>query len=143
MFMSFWRCYYHLVWTTKNREPLITASVESILFPLIRAKGLEVGGEVLAVNGVADHVHVAATIPPKMAVARWMKIVKGASSYEINSRFPNTPAPFRWQQGYGVLTFGLKNLDMVLAYITHQKDHHANGQLQRYLEHVGDSDESL
>lgn len=118
--MSFWRCYYHLVWTTKNREPLITASVESILFPLIRA-----------------------TIPPKMAVARWMKIVKGASSYEINSRFPNTPAPFRWQQGYGVLTFGLKNLDMVLAYITHQKDHHANGQLQRYLEHVGDSDESL
>lgn len=110
--MPFWRCYYHVVWATKNRAALITPEKESLIFAVIRAKSVELKGEVLAVNGVQDHVHVAVAIPPGLAVADWVRQVKGASSYEVNTRFPNTTPRFAWQSGYSVLTFGAKNLPL-------------------------------
>ncbi len=52
--------------------------------------------------------------------------------------FPHLPSHFHWQSSYGVLTFGAKNLDFVVAYIQNQKTHHAQNQLERYLEQTGD-----
>lgn len=98
------------------------------------------GCQVLAVNAVPDHIHVAVTIPPSIAIAQWMKRVKGASSYEINGLFPNTEARFRWQRGYGVLTFGAVKLQMVVDYIAHQKEHHASQQIEVYMERSDDGE---
>jgi putative transposase len=134
--MPFWRCCYHIIWTTKHRASLITPDYEPIIFHVVRDKTAELGGEMLAVNAVSDHVHVAVTIPPKVAVAEWVKRAKGVSAYEINQRFPDSLDPFRWQDGYGVLTFGAKNLDTVVSYIQRQKEHHAHNDLLAYLEQV-------
>ncbi len=112
--MPFWRCFYHVIWTTKRRAPFLTPTNESILFDIAHDKTAALGGEVLAINTVPDHVHVAVTIPPKVAVAQWVKRVKGVSAYEINQRFPDAPDMFRWQDGYGVLTFGARNLDTII-----------------------------
>jgi len=136
--MSFWRCYYHIVWTTKNREPLITAASEPILFEAVCSKCAELRCEIQAVNAVSDHIHIAVCIPPKVAVADWAKHVKGMSSFAVNSMFPNASSHFRWQSGYGVLTFGTKNLAFVIQYIERQKEHHANGTLEPYLEQTED-----
>jgi putative transposase len=132
--MPFWKCYYHVIWATQNREPIITRSIEAILFDAIQAKSAELRSAILAVNGVDDHVHVAVNIPPSVAVSAWVGGVKGASSFAMNSGAGENAARFRWQESYGVLTFGARNLDMVLDYIARQKDHHANGTLERYLE---------
>ena len=67
--MPFWRAYYHLVWRTKNRESLITEAVELTLFPYLINRAVENGMHVYALNGWTDHVHMVATIPPKLAVA--------------------------------------------------------------------------
>jgi putative transposase len=136
--MSFWRCYYHIVWTTKNREPLITAASEGILFDAVRRKCAELKCEIQALNAVSDHIHVAVCIPPAIAVADWVKHVKGTSSFAVNSMFPSAESHFRWQSGYGVLTFGTKNLPFVVRYIQNQKQHHADGTLQTYLERTED-----
>lgn len=64
--------------------------------------------------------------------------MKGVSSHEVNVMFPHLPSHFHWQSSYGVLTFGAKNLDFVVAYIQNQKTHHAQNQLERYLEQTGD-----
>ena len=69
--MPFWRCYYHLVWTTKNREPLITPKIEPILFTIISTKCTELDCHLLAVNAVPDHIHAAVNMPPKLSIARW------------------------------------------------------------------------
>lgn len=119
---------------TKRRAPLIGPANELLLFEVDKTG--ESGGEVLAVNAVSDHVHVAATIPPKVAVADWVKRVKGVSAYEINLRFPDSLDSFHWQDSYGVLTFGAKNLDTVVDYIQRQKEHHAQNTLIDYLEQV-------
>ena len=134
--MPFWRCFYHVIWTTKHRAPLITTENEPIIFHVVRDKTAELGGEVLAVNAVSDHMHVAVSIPPKVAVAEWVKRTKGVSAYEINQRFPDSFDPFRWQDGYGVLTFGARNLDTVVSYVQRQKEHHAQNDLLAYLEQV-------
>jgi putative transposase len=134
----FWRCYYHFVWTTKNREALITPRHETVIYEIIREKSAELGCRILAINGTEDHVHVAISFSPNVAVKDWIKRVKGASSYAANSLVPDQAAHFRWQKGYGVLTFGAKAIPLVVAYIEQQKQHHASGQIQPYLEKSGD-----
>lgn len=134
--MPFWKCYYHIIWATKEREPLITAEVEPVLFDAIRQKGHELGCDVLAINGISDHVHAAVSIPPTLTIADWMKHIKGASSRVINESQMETTARFRWQRGYGVLTVGERHLPMVLEYITKQKEHHSKGTLYAALEHT-------
>src|SRR5687767_7882927 len=115
--MPFWKCYYHVIWATRNREPIITRSNEALLFDAIRAKSAEFHSAILAVNSVPDHMHVAVNIPPSVAVSAWVGGVKGASSFAVNSGAGETAERFRWQESYGVLTFGAKNLEMVLDYI--------------------------
>jgi REP element-mobilizing transposase RayT len=135
--MPFWRCYYHVIWTTRYREPRSFPEYESILYAAIEKKSEELGCPVLAINGVSDHIHVAVNIRPGIAVGQWAGTVKGVSSRTLNSTFELTER-FRWQPGYGVLTFGARRLSFVQDYIARQKDHHANGELEPYLEQIED-----
>jgi putative transposase len=138
--MAFWRCFYHFIWTTKNRAALITPDIEPSIFNSIAAKSSASECPILAINAVADHIHVAVCIPPKIAAADWLKNVKGSSTREVNAMFPDLPEHFYWQQSYGVLTFGAKNLDFVVDYIRRQKAHHANQELEAYLERTEDTE---
>ncbi|MFN8374106.1 MAG: IS200/IS605 family transposase [Anaerolineae bacterium] len=135
-----WICLYHAVWATKFRQPLITPEIERILFPLVISKSTTLGGQVFAVNAMPDHIHIAASIPPKIACARWVKNIKGAASFEINKLFPNLELHFQWQGGYSLHTFGAKNMQFVVGYIENQKSHHAANTIQPYLEDYGDDD---
>ena len=134
--MAFWRCYYHVVWATKDREPSITASVEQTIVQAATEKSEALECPVQAINSVADHVHVAVSIPPKVAVAEWVRNIKGITAHEINTMFPDLETRFRWQRSYGVLTFGAKMLPTVTDYIERQKEHHAANTLEAYLEQI-------
>ena len=136
--MPFWKCYYHLIWATKNRQALVTPAVESVLFEAVRSRSDELHCSVLAVNGTADHIHVAVSIRPSLAISDWVGQIKGASSRAVNIAFANSDEKFRWQEAYGVLTFGEKNLSLVLSYIEKQKEHHHAGTIQPYLETIED-----
>ena len=132
--MSFWRTYYHLVWATKKREHLITAEIERHLFPYLIRKASELGVYVYAIGGWYDHVHVVGSIPPRIAVAKTVKHLKGSSSHYINQMI----SPFAWQRGYGVLTLGELQRPKAVAYVQNQKEHHeqqsTNAWLERYTE---------
>ena len=60
--MSSPRLRYHLVTGTHKREPLITPSVEEVLYPAIRVKAEDADGRVLQIGGIPDHVHLVAAI---------------------------------------------------------------------------------
>jgi putative transposase len=135
---TFARCYYHLVWTTKQRAPLISPEIEKIFLQITAEKSQELHCEALAVNTVIDHIHIAAAIPPSVAVAEFVRHLKGVSARRINETFPNQQDHFRWQKYYGVLTLGLKNLPMLQTYIAKQKEHHASQSTIPYLEYCGD-----
>jgi putative transposase len=138
--MPFCVCYYHVVWTTRNREPIIIPQLESSIFAAVHHKSGELRSPVHAVNATEDHIHVAVSVATSVSVAEWVRNIKGLSTREVNTQFPNLPMPFAWQQSYGVLTFGARNLEFVLDYIHKQKDHHRNATTDPYLEKADESD---
>lgn len=138
--MPFWRTYYHLVWGTKNQEPLITEAVESSLFPYLINRAVENGMRVYALNGWVDHVHMVSTIPPKLAVATVVKRLKGASSHYMNE-LNFIEQPFAWGRGYGVLTVGERHLDVAIGYVEKQKEHHRAQTINGWLESLNEADD--
>jgi putative transposase len=138
--MPFWKCYYHAVWTTFHREPAITPQIEPVIIDTVKRKSSMLNCPILAISTVTDHIHIAVSITPGIAAAEWVRNVKGLSTREVNSLFPDLPSHFRWQKSYGLLTCGEKNLPFVVSYIERQKEHHANNTLEPYLERIDTDD---
>jgi putative transposase len=62
--MPYCSLFYHIVWSTKNRLPLIEAAWENDLYGYMRGKAIALECKVHAINGMADHTHVVISIPP-------------------------------------------------------------------------------
>ncbi|MEL6901082.1 MAG: IS200/IS605 family transposase [Cyanobacteria bacterium J06606_4] len=125
--MSLWKLYYHLVWSTHKRLPLITPRREAALYPYCNHKADALGAHLHAIGGIDDHVHLIVSIPPKIAIAEFVRRIKGSSSHYLNSRYPDDDgSKFKWQQNYGVFSLGRKQLDIAIAYTQNQKQHHLN-----------------
>ena len=131
--MPYWRLFYHLVWTTKKREPLLTPGVEQEIYGLLCAKAVGLGGTVFAIGGVEDHMHLVVSIPPSLAVAMFVGQVKGVASTKFNKAHPLENS-FAWQEEYGAFSFDAKRLPPVVAYVERQKEHHALGTTIKVLE---------
>jgi REP element-mobilizing transposase RayT len=133
--MPYWRLFYHFVWGTKDREPLSAVQWERSLHNVIVAKAKSLGAFVYRAGGNDDHVHLVASVPPKLALSTFIGQVKGNSSHFVNHEL-DLNVPFAWQAEYGVLSFGGKSLDMVVKYVIEQRVHHAQGTTIMSLERV-------
>lgn len=131
--MPYAKLYYHFIWATKERLPLIEPAFEPDLYRAIAAKVQKMDGFAHAIGGIEDHIHLAVSIPPKLAPAFFIGEVKGNASHFIN-RVIKADLAFYWQDEYGVLTFGEKNLAAVVRYIHNQKKHHADGTIVPAME---------
>ncbi len=140
--MPFWRLYYHLIWGTKNRLPLISAEIEPILFTFIAKKASGLGIRLYAIGGVSDHVHLIVSAPPTLAISTIVKELKGASAHCLNHS-GGMEGSFAWQRGYGALTIGERHLDVVIAYVKGQKEHHAQTSTNAWLERFEEDREAL
>ena len=138
--MAFWRLYYHLVWATKNREPLIKPEIEKRLYAYIVHKASELECFVYAINGWYDHLHLIIAIPPKYAVADVVKRLKGASSHDLNHGV-GLDYEFAWQRGYGALSLGERQRPQAEGYVASQKTHHGEQTTTAWLERDSDFDE--
>ncbi len=135
--MAYWQLFYHIVWSTKNREPLITPSAEPEIHNLIKTKAIGLGGTVFAVNGIDEHVHVVTAIPPRIAAATFVGQVKGATTAKYNQG-RSAEGKIYWQDEYGIFSFDRKRLPNVVAYVENQKQHHAEERLIPVLERTDD-----
>jgi len=131
--------FYHMVWATKLRTPLIKPAVEKDLHTYISRKVEELRGTVIAVDGTDDHVHLLATIPPAIAVAEFIMKVKGSSSHFMTHS--KHISEFQWQKGYGVISLSRKAVSFVRDYIRNQKKHHAEGTVIARLERMEERSE--
>jgi REP element-mobilizing transposase RayT len=133
--MPYHRLHYHLIWATYQREPLLTDEVERQVYGTILNKAKELGCLVHAIGGIDNHLHRAISIPPKVAVAEAVRQLKGASAYYVNHQSHPTSS-FRWQKGYGALTFGERSMETIVAYVHNQKEHHDQGTTIALYEHM-------
>jgi putative transposase len=132
--MPKWRLFYHLVWATKHRHPLITPTRELQLHRYLRDKTDSLGCLCHAVGGMEDHVHLVVSIPPKMAIAEYVRRIKGSSSHFVTQVLPPEALPFAWQEEYGVFSMRESQSPTAIAYVQNQKHHHMTHSLIRALE---------
>ena len=114
--------HYHLVFSTKNREPWLTTDTCTRLHEYLGGIIRGLGGHPHAVGGVADHVHVAAGLKPTHCLSDVMRELKSEASRWLHEEMKL--AGFAWQEGYGAFTFGAQDLEKVRAYVLHQPEHH-------------------
>jgi len=140
--MALWRLYYHLVWATKNRSPLITSDIEPKLYDYIIGKADSLECITHAIGGIENHIHLVVSIPPKLSIAAFVQSLKGSSSHHVNHEMANVQTTFAWQRGYGVFSLGEKKLDVAIDYVINQKQHHREGTLITLLETDSEEDDA-
>jgi REP element-mobilizing transposase RayT len=79
---SFTSIFVHCVWSTKNREPLLTSDVRDRLWPYLGGIARENKMKALAIGGAADHVHALVSLPATLSVAKALQLLKGNSSMD-------------------------------------------------------------
>lgn len=122
---------YHIVFSTKERRPTITPALEADLHAYLGGIVREIGGRPLAVGGVADHVHLLAQLPPRIAPADAARVIKTNSSKWVHEQ-KNDPR-FQWQDGYAAFSVSESGRDRVIRYIQGQADHHRKQTFQEEL----------
>ena len=132
--MALWRLYYHLVWTTKDRHPFITADIEPVLYGYIIGKAHALGCITHAIGGIENHVHLVVSIPPKLSISDFVKGIKGSSAQHLNYGLDQPIPHFTWQRGYGIFSLGSKQLTQAVTYVQNQKMHHCQGTTIAALE---------
>ena len=112
----------HVVFSTKDRMPLMTRKVRKRVFPYIGGiiKGL--GGTVVAIGGMPDHAHLVTRLPTNMSVADFVRKVKANSSKWINEQ--SADLKFAWQRGYGAFSVSQSVVSSVAQYVRNQERHH-------------------
>ena len=138
--MAMWRLYYHLVWATKERQPLISPQKETELYHYIISKADTLNCIVHAIGGTENHIHLIVSIPPTQSIAEFVKNIKGSSSHYLNQIWQN-PNRFGWQEGYGVFSLGQRQLEQAVAYVINQKEHHLQNTVNSHLEQITDRDD--
>lgn len=132
--MAHWRLFYHFVWATKNRAHYITADVEQLMYGYLCGKIAYKEATVYAVGGYRDHIHVVASVHPKVSLSNFVHRIKGSTSHYINRVVrPNNRALY-FQDGYGVHSFSGKQLDGIIEYVRNQPQHHQQNDLIHLLE---------
>jgi putative transposase len=138
--MPMWRLYYHLVWATKDRQPLIHPQRETELYNYIIGKADTLNCIVHAIGGTENHIHLIVSIPPTQSIAEFVKSIKGSSSHYLNQILQN-PNRFGWQEGYGVFSLGETQLEQAVPYVINQKQHHSQNTVNSHLEQITDRDD--
>jgi REP-associated tyrosine transposase len=114
---SFTRIHVHFVFSTKDRRDTIAREWQPRLWAYIA--GICKNHEMicLAVGGTRNHVHILLHLPPKLALAKAVLLVKANSSKWMGEQ----GIDFSWQEGYGAFSVSASNLDQVTRYIKNKR----------------------
>ena len=112
----------HLIFSTKNREPLLAdKDLRQRAHAYLAAVLQDFQCPALIVGGVADHVHILCQLAKTQSVSVVMEHLKTSSSKWLKTQGIRT---FSWQRGYGAFSVSQSNVASVVSYIEKQEEHH-------------------
>ncbi|MFN0010418.1 MAG: IS200/IS605 family transposase [Phycisphaerales bacterium] len=125
----------HLIFSTKNRAPLIADEVRESLHRYMAVVLTNLGCRCVLINSVEDHVHILFELARTVSISDAVQDVKASSSKWIKGQgragSPKTAATrFAWQAGYGIFAVSPSNVPRVRAYIDNQRAHHRRTTFQ-------------
>jgi REP-associated tyrosine transposase len=130
----------HVIFSTKDRQPLIIPEIKPRLHAYLGGMVRELKGKPITLNGTVDHMHLLIQLPPTVALSEALGILKAKSSGWVNETF-DVPRKFAWQTGYAGFSVSLSNVPAVVKYISLQEQHHQKmtfqEELRKYLKKHG------
>jgi putative transposase len=123
--------HYHLIFSTKNRQPFIQSQWRDQLHGYLGGTIRGLGGIAESVGGVADHVHLLVGLKATHSLADVMRELKKASSVWVHETI--RLAAFAWQDGYAAFTVSATSRESVKSYIAHQEQHHRQKSFREEL----------
>ncbi|MFZ4400988.1 MAG: IS200/IS605 family transposase [Bacteroidales bacterium] len=138
--MSFIKIYVHFIWSTKNRQPFLTADIRENVFKHIRENAKEKNIFIDFLNGYTEHVHCLISLNDDLSIGKIAQLIKGESSYWINKN-KLTQTKFEWQDEYMAIGIGDDKIQIVRDYIANQEEHHKKHGFQqeydKFIERYG------
>src|SRR5437667_4012067 len=123
---------YHVIFSTKNRYPLITKAIQNDLHAYMGGIVREREGIALAIGGMPDHVHLLIKVKPKFALSDIVRDIKAISSTGVNETTEGLHK-FGWQDGFAAFTVSQSQAEVVRRYIENQDQHHRTIDFQAEL----------
>jgi putative transposase len=120
---------FHVVFSTKDREPLIRELFRDELEKYIAGIVRNQGGVMLAIGGMPDHLHVVAKFKADRSVAEMVRLIKANSSKWVNESHGDA-GRFAWQAGYGAFSVSQSQLAALRTYVKNQEAHHRTRSFQ-------------
>ncbi|MEK6300322.1 MAG: IS200/IS605 family transposase [Acidobacteriota bacterium] len=114
---------YHIVFSTKERQPWLDTEISTRLYPYVGGAIRSEGGVGISINGCPDHIHILAKLKQDKAVSDVLRAIKANSSGWIHRTFYSLRG-FAWQSGYGAFSVSQSQVDKVEHYIANQQVHH-------------------
>lgn len=129
MTSSFTCIYYHIVFATKQRQPLLRDEIREHVCDYIGGILRAEHGLLIAAGGTADHLHLLTSHHKSHTIPDDVRAMKAGSSAWLKRTYPEL-ATFAWQEGYGAFSLSYTGLDRVKAYIAGQYAHHRTVSFQ-------------
>ena len=112
----------HCIFSTKDRRKIIPAELQPRLWSFMAGIARCNGMTPLVVGGFDEHAHVLIALPPTVALAKAIQLIKAGSSKWCNQNFGR--GRFEWQAGYSAFSVSASLLAKTQAYIRNQREHH-------------------
>jgi len=113
----------HIIFSTKDRDPLITQKYKARLYAYIGGIIIREKAVPIDIGGVEDHIHIAVRIKPNDSVSDLVRSIKANSSKWINDSHLSKTY-FAWQGGYAAFSVSESQIYKVKDYINNQEEHH-------------------
>lgn len=123
MAQSLARVHIHLIFSTKNRLPLLHDEVREPLHRYAAGTLKNLNCPPTLINSVDDHVHMLFELARTLSISDAVEEIKTSSSKWLKAQSVRL-SDFAWQSGYGAFAVSFSNIDAVRAYIANQREHH-------------------
>jgi putative transposase len=120
---TYTQMYVHVVFAVKGRTSLVRKEWKEELYKFITGVVTHKGQKLIAINGMADHIHLLVGIKPTLALSDLVRDIKSNSSRFIREK-GWVRGMFEWQEGFGAFTLGHSQLPQIIPYIANQEEHH-------------------
>jgi len=123
MATSYRGVYVHIVFSTKDRAPLLGETERERLFAYVATVLVGLKCDAVTVGGYIDHVHVILALPPGIALDTIVREGKSRSSRWAKRELSGLHS-FAWQTGYAAFSVSRGNLAAAVRYVMNQEAHH-------------------